>query len=299
MKKSVFVILLVLFISAFSISMYFVVKETIEDKKQYEVFENIVSSVHVEDDSSDYTDEKFKRYVELNTENSDFVGWIKIDGTHINYPVMKSSTPDYYLHRNFNKKYSYYGTPYLSDKSDTMNPTDNIVIYGHNMRDNTMFGDLSKYKSKEFYEKHRYIHFDTLVDLGKYEIVCVFKTTPCKFDYQNYTVFDSSDEFNSYISKCEESEYYNTDVSCGYGDKLITLSTCEYCQENGRLGLQMYIKLLQVQEALHIVLYVPLICGQYQVIGAKFLLVQQSMDILQVNTVMLAFISATVWLHIT
>ena len=92
MKKSVFVILLVFFISAFSISMYFVVKETIEDKRQYEVFENIVSSVQVEDDSSDYTDDKLKRYIELNTENSDFVGWIKIDGTHINYPVMKSST---------------------------------------------------------------------------------------------------------------------------------------------------------------------------------------------------------------
>ena len=160
---------------------------------------------------------------------------IKIDGTHINYPVMKNSTPDYYLHRNFNKEYSYYGTPYLSDKSDTMKPTDNIVIYGHNMRDNTMFGDLSKYKLKEFFEKHRYIHFDTLVDLGKYEIICVFKTTPSKFDYQNYTVFDSSNEFNSYISKCKESEYYNTNVSCSYGDKLITLSTCEYSQENGRL----------------------------------------------------------------
>ena len=235
MKKSVFIILLVFFISAFSISMYFVVKETVEDKKQYEVFENIVSSVQVEDDSSDYTDEKLKRYIELNTENSDFEGWIKIHGTHINYPVMKSSKPDYYLHRNFNKEYSYYGTPYLSDKSDTMKPTDNIVIYGHNMRDNTMFGDLSKYKSKEFFEKHRYIHFDTLVDLGKYEIVCVFKTTPSKFDYQNYTAFVSPDEFNSYISKCKESEYYNTDVSCGYGDKLITLSTCEYTQENGRL----------------------------------------------------------------
>ena len=98
-----------------------------------------------------------------------------------------------------------------------------------------MFGDLSKYKSKEFFEKHRYIHFDTLVDLGKYEIVCVLKTTPSKFDYQNYTVFDSPDEFSSYISKCKESEYYNTDVSCSYGDKLITLSTCEYSQENGRL----------------------------------------------------------------
>ena len=92
-----------------------------------------------------------------------------------------------------------------------------------------------KYKSKEFFEKHRYIHFDTLVDLGKYEVICVFKTTPSKFDYQNYTVFDSSDEFSSYISKCKESEYYNTDVSCSYGDKLITLSTCEYSQENGRL----------------------------------------------------------------
>ena len=64
--------------------MYFVIKETVEDKKQYEVFENIVSSVQVEDDSSDYTDEKLKRYIELNTENSDFAGWIKIDGTHIN-----------------------------------------------------------------------------------------------------------------------------------------------------------------------------------------------------------------------
>lgn len=175
MKKSVFVILLVFFISAFSISMYFVVKETVEDKKQYEVFENIVSSVQVEDDSSNYTDEQLKRYIELNTENSDFAGWIKIDGTHINYPVMKNSTLDYYLHRNFNKEYSYYGTPYLSEKSDTMKPTDNIVIYGHNMRDNTMFGDLSKYKSKEFFEKHRYIHFDTLVDLGKYEIVVYSK----------------------------------------------------------------------------------------------------------------------------
>ena len=109
-------------------------------------------------------------------------------------------------------KRQYYGTPYLSDKSDTMKPTDNIVIYGHNMRDNTMFGDLSKYKSKEFFEKHRYIYFATLVDLGKYEVVCVFKPTPSKFDYQNYTVFDSSDEFSSYISKCKERDVYKRQV---------------------------------------------------------------------------------------
>ncbi len=82
-----------------------------------EQLDNIVSSVQVEDDNLNYMDEQFKRYIELNTENPDFAGWIKIDGAHINYPVMKSSMPDYYLHRNFNKEYSYYGTPYLTLKA--------------------------------------------------------------------------------------------------------------------------------------------------------------------------------------
>ena len=187
MKKSVFVILLVFFISAFSISMYFVVKETVEDKKQYEVFENIVSSVQIEDDNSDYTDEQLKRYIELNTENSDFVGWIKIDGTHINYPVMKNSTSDYYLHRNFNKEYSYYGTPYLSDKSDTMKPTDNIVIYGHNMRNGTMFAGLKKYVGRDFMNAHRTVKFETTDGVQIFTVTDVLKTNTSDAWYDRIT----------------------------------------------------------------------------------------------------------------
>ena len=229
MKKSVFVILLVFFISAFSISMYFVVKETVEDKKQYEVFENIVSSVQVEDDSSDYTDEKLKRYIELNTENSDFVGWIKIDGTHINYPVMKSSTPDYYLHRNFNKEYSYYGTPYLSDKSDTMKPTDNIVIYGHNMRDGSMFATLNEYDEQSYYDGHPQMYLVTPDGGYVVEIFTAFVAKPSESgsDTSPWRLsFKDDGAYTTWLSEMAGRSVIETDVTVTSSDKVLTLSTC-------------------------------------------------------------------------
>ena len=116
--------------------------------------------------------------------------------------------------------------------------SDNCVIYGHHMQDGSMFADLCKFESEDFYKEHKTIHFDTLVGFGEYEIVCVFKTAAYAVDgFKYYHFVDAADaaEFNSFLSSCQSLALYDTGVSAEYGDKLITLSTCEYSRSNGRM----------------------------------------------------------------
>ncbi len=214
-----------------AVSTYFIATNQIENKKQEKVFDDAVSVVETESNNSD---EKLNKYMKLKSKNADFIGWINIDDTNINYPVMQSSTENFYLKRNFNKEYSDYGTPYISENCDIDN-SDNLIIYAHNMKNHQMFGDLEKYKSKDFYNSHKYIQFDTLSTQGTYEIVFVFKTTDNDFDYQNYTEFTNEEQFNTFMDKCKSLSLYNTETNSVYGDRLITLSTCEYSQNNGRL----------------------------------------------------------------
>lgn len=214
-----------------AVSIYFIATNQIENKKQEKVFDDAVSVVETESNNSD---EKLNKYMKLKSKNADFIGWINIDDTNINYPVMQSSTENFYLKRNFNKEYSDYGTPYISENCDIDN-SDNLIIYAHNMKNHQMFGDLEKYKSKDFYNSHKYIQFDTLSTQGTYEIVFVFKTTDNDFDYQNYTEFTNEEQFNTFMDKCKSLSLYNTETNSVYGDRLITLSTCEYSQNNGRL----------------------------------------------------------------
>lgn len=215
----------------FTVSTYFFVSNQIESREQKEIFNDIVSVVETE---SNHSDDKLNGYMELKSQNADLIGWIKIDDTKINYPVMQSSTPNFYLRKNFNKEYSYYGTPYISELCSA-DKSDNLIIYAHNMKDHQMFGDLEKYKSKDFYNSHRYIQFDTLNNQGIYEIIAVFITTANGFDYQNYTDFTDEEQFNTFIDKCKSLSLYDTETNSVYGDRLITLSTCEYSQKNGRL----------------------------------------------------------------
>ncbi len=215
----------------FAVSTYFFISNQIESREQKETFNDIVSVVETESNNSD---DKLNGYIELKSQNADFIGWIKIDDTNINYPIMQSKTPNVYLRKNFNKEYSYYGTPYLSELCSA-DKSDNLIIYAHNMKDNQMFGDLEKYKSKDFYNSHRYIQFDTLNNQRIYEIIAVFKTTANGFDYQNYTDFTDEEQFNTFMDKCKSLSLYDTETNSVYGDRLITLSTCEYSRKDGRL----------------------------------------------------------------
>ena len=180
------------------------------------------------------------QYAELYKINNDVVGWLTIEGTKINYPVMQTpGKKDYYLRRDFYGDYSSAGCLYAREECDINTPSENITIYGHNMRNGSMFAGLLKYRSggKTFYEEHRYITFDTLTEHHVYEIFAVFDTTASigeGFDYHNF-IEGNKDDFEAFVYECLHLSYYDTGIVPEYGDKLITLSTCEYTQTNGRL----------------------------------------------------------------
>lgn len=178
-------------------------------------------------------------YAALYLQNDDMVGWIEIEGTKLNYPVLQTpDEKDFYLHRDFNKENSNHGAIYVQENCDVWTPSDNVVIYGHNMKDGSMFATLLKYRKKSYWEEHRFIYFNTLLEQRTYEIVAVFKTTASigkGFDYHLFVEAENAEEFNAYVDKIKKLSYYDTGVDAEYGDKLITLSTCEYSLTNGRL----------------------------------------------------------------
>lgn len=172
--------------------------------------------------------------------NSDMVGWIKIEDTNINYPVMQTpNQKDFYLRRDFAKNDAVCGSIYAKEECDVNKPSTNIVLYGHNMGNGTMFGNLHKYKSKSFWEEHKYVYFDTLTEYHTYEIFAVFMTSADMgkgFSYHLFNDTKDAAKFGRFINSCLELSYYDTGIRPIYGEKLLTLSTCDRTNdENGRL----------------------------------------------------------------
>jgi sortase B len=178
----------------------------------------------------------YEQYGDLFIENSDMIGWIKIDGTIIDYPVMQTKDrPDFYLKRGFDKQPSDYGVPYAAEGCAFDPQSDNVTVYAHHMKSGKMFGELESYKQEAFWREHSTIHFDTFIGFGEYEIFAAFKVNPTEFPYNQF--IDAADQaaFDAYVARCKELSFYDTDMSAEYGDKLLTLSTCEYSQEGNRL----------------------------------------------------------------
>lgn len=226
--KRIFTVLFAMVLAVIlAVSTLFIVDYYKTYNSEQEIFEVIADEYENTDDEIIYGEEN--KLMALYEQNNDLIGWVRIDGTNINYPVMLG---EYYLKHNFKKQYSDYGTPFVIGGI-----TDNTIIYGHNMKTKTMFYDLTKYSSKDFYKDHKYIEFNTLEDESVYEIVYAFKTVAYSnegFDYTKYSVFDTPDDFDVFKEKCSDLALYDTETSIEYGDKLITLSTCEYSRNNGR-----------------------------------------------------------------
>ncbi len=178
-------------------------------------------------------------YAALYELNPDVVGWMQIEGTPVNYPVMQTpESVDYYLKRNFDRQSDARGCLYAAESCDIDAPSDNIIIYGHHMNDGSMFGSLKKYLKESFWQEHPTIRFDTLYEYHSYEIFAVFRTSATEgagFAYHQF--IDAADEaaFDAFVATCRELALYDTGILPVYGDKLICLSTCEYTRENGRL----------------------------------------------------------------
>ncbi len=195
--------------------------------------------VEVTDPETGETVRLLSKFAELYTLNNDIVGWLTIPGTEINYPVMQTpDTPDFYLKHNFDKESSSRGCLYAQEVCDVFSPSDNITIYGHRMRDGSMFAKLDEYMDRSFFEENPYIYFDTLSGLHTYKIVAVFLTTATAgqgFPYHEFVTAETPEAFDAFVDTCKNLSLYDTGVTPEHGDKLITLSTCEYSQTNGRL----------------------------------------------------------------
>lgn len=178
-------------------------------------------------------------YTKLFNENSDFVGWIKIDGTNIDYPVMQTpKQEDYYLHKNFYKNYDVNGVPFCNAAADLVRPSDNIVIYGHHMRGGNMFQPLDDFKDQTFAEEHNTFTFDTIYRWGTYKVIAVYLTDVNYGCFEYWNVVDcTEEEFDEYINFMKKKTLYKNDDlnEVEYGDKLVSLSTCAYHVTNGRL----------------------------------------------------------------
>lgn len=176
----------------------------------------------------------------LYLENSDMVGWILIEDTNIDYPVMQTpADPNYYLKHDFEKNYTDYGCPFMQADCDALCPSDNLIIYGHNMKDGSMFADLSKYRSKDFWQSHKTVWFATELGSRAYEIFAVIHTTvqaddADAFPFYRFVDVASPEEFADYVSACQVWALYDTGIFAEYGDKLLTLSTCDNITDNGR-----------------------------------------------------------------
>lgn len=184
-------------------------------------------------------EEILPQYAELSDLNADFFGWVSIEGTEIDYPVMLSlEEPEFYLTHSFDGNPSKCGVPFLG--AGYQKGGANCYLYGHNMKNGTMFAALTQYKKEEFYLKHRIIRFDTRYEEGRYEVIAAFETeaeqgaAELDFDYQNFGDISTAEEFNEYVTHCRELTPYQIEGGAEYGDLLLTLSTCSYHAREGR-----------------------------------------------------------------
>lgn len=272
MKKTLYAVLIVLLLGVFGVSAFFVGQYVLEGRQQENRFNELSQmkdqaaatpapatkpNTNTGSDTPAPTEEDvpaptvspttpdglLTEYAGLHEINPDMVGWIKIEGTKIDYPVMQTpSNPNYYLDKSFDKTESRRGCIYVREECDLDLPSDNVTIYGHNMLDGSMFAALHKYEDKEFWEDNRLIVFDTLKERHVYEIFAVFKTSANigeGFSYHQFVDADSEKAFDEFVSTCKtlgKKYYYDTGITPVYGDKLICLSTCEYSLgDNSRL----------------------------------------------------------------
>lgn len=174
----------------------------------------------------------------LYEENRDCIGWITIEGTRIDYPVMyRQGDKNYYLYRDFNGESSANGCLFLAEEC-VPGESDNLIVYGHHMNSGKMFADLEKYKDADFYEAHPTIMFRTIWGNEQYQILSAFTTsvyTENDFSYYSFIKAQKGEDYEDFIKEVMQRAIYETGFTAGYGDKLLTLSTCEYSQKNGRM----------------------------------------------------------------
>ncbi len=187
---------------------------------------------------SGYPSDYIPYFSSLYAINPDVKAYMEIEGTQVKYPVVQAADNDYYLRRNFTRESNRHGIPFVDFRVDVKDSA-NIVVYGHNMKDGQMFGELLNYSSLDYYKQHPTMRFDTVYQTGMYKVVAAFITNvnPAHgevFDYTSFIDPQTEDEVESFINQVKARSIIDTGVDVSVDDNFITLSTCTYEFDDAR-----------------------------------------------------------------
>ena len=226
-------------LAVFLVSGGLLLKRYFDDRRSESEFAALESLIVSDAPAADGEETNSAKFAALRDQNSDFIGWISIEDTKLDFPVMYApNNKDFYLRHDFNKEYSVYGVPYLDEKTTlgANDQSENLVIYGHNMKTGTIFGCLTGYKEAGYYQQHPYVQFDTVYGDGTYEVFAAFSidvAADTSFVYNQYVDMDE-ETYDTYVEEVISRSDVDTGIRPVYGEQLLTLSTCEYSSDNGR-----------------------------------------------------------------
>lgn len=211
------------------LSIFFTCRELWEQQREEKEFQELQKIVYGEECTEEAKQgekmcERKRNLSRLHERNSDFIGWLYVSDTQINYPVMHTpDEPQKYLNKNFDGAYSYSGIPFIDGRCELNG--DNLIIYGHNMNNGTMFADVMKYAKKNYFINHQVIVFETLTDCREYQIFAVMKIDTGN-DWYHFIDAESREEYDEFIERAKMKSLYDTEVTPIYGKQILTLSTC-------------------------------------------------------------------------
>ena len=207
-------------------------------EKSTALYQSLADQAHDKDVRAGYDPIVNPWIVDLQKQNKDLAGWLRISGTNIDYPVMQTGEDnDFYMNHDFDGREDPHGTPFL-DVNCRIGQSENLIIYGHHMKDGTMFQNLMFYKAAEFCEKNGVIQFDTPIESAQYQLLYVLTMSEKEaMDFPYYQYIDLSEEKNyeEFLNQCTRYAIWSAEEIPQTCAGLLTLSTCEYSKENGRL----------------------------------------------------------------
>ena len=235
------------FLAVFLISGGLLLRNLSRTEREQAAYDALAGQVHeVEDEIAESgggalptEDGILPQYQMLWEQNRDLAGWLSIEGTAIDYPVMHTAQDEeYYLRRAFDRSDSISGTPFLDGSCFV--GCGNYIIYGHNMQDGSMFASLLNYADFSFWEEHPTIRFDTLEEAGTYQVLAVFyvdvsiSESGVAFPFYEYTDLRDDAVWQEYLDQVQNAAIYDTGLTAEPGEQLLTLSTCSYHASDGR-----------------------------------------------------------------
>jgi sortase B len=249
-KKFLYPLIMAILITVFLFSGYQLVTIYLEYRNGEQEYEELAEYADIpvkedqnkkedtEDQSEENTDEEEAGLAEVNFEelnkiNPEIAGWIFMENSVINYPVLHTADNEYYLNHTFRRKTNSSGSIFIECGNQNDFSDQNTIIYGHNMKNGSMFASLNKYKEKSYYDGHQGFWIYTEAGNYYYEIFSVYETEPLIELYQ--ISFASTEDFADYLNLIAGKSFYDTGVEVSDSDTIVTLSTCAKSNRENRI----------------------------------------------------------------